>query len=112
VSPAAWPFIGLLRLYRYTLSMLIGRTCRHLPTCSEYMEDAMRAHGAWPGGWIGVARLCRCHPWGTSGFDPVPARLNPAARWYSPWRYGRWRSTEPAVFTCEALPPDGKRPPA
>ena len=84
---------GLIRLYRYTLSPLIGFHCRHLPTCSEYSDDALQRHGLWAGGWMTLGRLCRCHPYGTSGLDFVPAHLHPEARWYLPWRYARWRST-------------------
>jgi putative membrane protein insertion efficiency factor len=93
----------LLRLYRYTLSAFVGRGCRHLPTCSEFMEQAIRQHGFWPGGWVGTARLCRCHPYGTSGYDPVPPALPPAARWWRPWRYGDWRWRRPEGFSCEAV---------
>jgi putative membrane protein insertion efficiency factor len=81
---------GAIRLYRYTLSSLVGRTCRHLPTCSEYADEAIRLHGAWAGFWIGLARFWRCGPFGTHGFDPVPETLPGEARWYRPWRYGRW----------------------
>lgn len=96
----------LIRGYQLSLSMLVGRWCRHLPTCSEYTDEAIRRHGFWPGGWMGTARLCRCNPLGTSGFDPVPKALPQAARWYTPWRYGRWRSVEPPSLTCEPLDPD------
>jgi putative membrane protein insertion efficiency factor len=83
---------GVIRLYRYTLSSLFGRTCRHLPTCSEYADDAIARHGLWAGGWMALARFWRCRPFGSSGLDPVPANLSKNARWYRPWRYGRWRS--------------------
>lgn len=82
--------LGVLRAYQLTLSALIGRRCRHLPTCSEYTADAIRAHGLWAGGWIGLSRIVRCNPFGSNGFDPVPDRLPDSARWYMPWRYGRW----------------------
>jgi putative membrane protein insertion efficiency factor len=84
---------GLIRLYRYSLSGLFGRTCRHLPTCSEYAETAIARFGLWRGAWMGVARFWRCRPLGTSGFDPVPESLPGSVRWYRPWRYGRWGST-------------------
>lgn len=77
--------------YRYSLSSVMGRQCRYLPTCSEYADEAIRRHGAWPGLFMGAARLCRCHPWGDSGFDPVPPDLPPDGRWHTPWRYGVWR---------------------
>jgi uncharacterized protein len=92
------PVATLLRLplrgYGYTLSSLMGRTCRHLPTCSEYMDQALTRHGAWAGGWMGFARLCRCRPGpgGTSGLDFVCERLPDNAHPLLPWRYGRWRS--------------------
>ena len=81
---------GTIRLYQLTLSALIGRTCRHLPTCSDYASEAIERHGVWPGAWMGLARMCRCHPWGTHGYDPVPAGLPAKANPLLPWRYGRW----------------------
>lgn len=68
--------IGLLRLYRYLLSPLLGNNCRFYPSCSEYAEDAVRMHGATQGGWLAVKRVCRCHPWHAGGVDPVPEKLN------------------------------------
>ncbi len=93
-APHLWPrLIGraLIWLYRHTLSPLIGFHCRHLPTCSHYGDEALTRYGLWAGGWMTLARLLRCHPFGTSGIDHVPAVLPPRARWYLPWRYGRWR---------------------
>ena len=63
-----------LRGYKLTLSPLVGRQCRFLPTCSEYMAEALILHGPAQGAWLGVRRLCRCHPLGGSGFDPVPPK--------------------------------------
>jgi putative membrane protein insertion efficiency factor len=83
---------GLVQAYRYTLSPLVGFHCRHLPTCSEYADEALSRFGLWAGGWMTLARLCRCHPLGTSGLDFVPDVLPPGARWFLPWRYGRWTS--------------------
>lgn len=82
---------GLVWLYRHTISMLAGRECRYLPTCSEYADEALARHGLWAGSWMALARICRCHPLGTSGLDFVARELPAAARWYMPWRYGRWR---------------------
>jgi putative membrane protein insertion efficiency factor len=87
---------ALVKLYRVTLSPLIGMDCRYLPTCSEYADHALERHGLWAGGWMTLARLMRCHPWGNSGLDFVPEGKPQAARWYMPWRYGRWRGTNPA----------------
>jgi putative membrane protein insertion efficiency factor len=80
-----------IRAYQLSLSSLAGRTCRYLPTCSAYVDEAIDRHGLWAGGFMGLARICRCHPWGSSGYDPVPARLPPGAAWFRPWRYGDWR---------------------
>lgn len=84
-------------IYRYSLSSFMGRQCRYLPTCSEYADEAISRHGAWPGLFMATARLCRCHPWGGAGYDPVPSERPAGARWFTPWRYGRWR--------CEGEPP-------
>jgi len=81
----------LIWTYRHTLSPLVGYNCRHLPTCSVYGDEAIRRFGLWAGGWMTLARLLRCQPWGTSGIDLVPQTLPSGARWYLPWRYGRWR---------------------
>jgi putative membrane protein insertion efficiency factor len=80
-----------IRLYQLTFSALTGRSCRHLPTCSDYTSEAIDRHGLWAGGWMGVARICRCHPWGTHGYDPVPEVLPGGTHRLLPWRYGRWR---------------------
>ncbi len=70
------PFASLLRgivwLYQKLVSPLLPRSCRYEPTCSHYMRDAIRTHGAVHGTWLGVKRIGRCHPWGSGGFDPVP----------------------------------------
>ena len=61
-----------LRAYKLTLSPLIGRQCRFAPSCSEYAAEALIGHGPWRGGLLAARRVCRCNPWGGSGFDPVP----------------------------------------
>ena len=61
------------RAYKLTLSPWIGRQCRYLPTCSDYAAQALIEHGPLRGGWLAARRLCSCHPWGGSGFDPVPS---------------------------------------
>lgn len=97
----------LIRAYQLTFSGLVGRQCRHLPTCSEYMDEAVQRHGTWPGAWMGLARLCRCGPGGTSGIDLVPDALPASAAWYKPWRFGRWRGVNAPPAACEAGGPDG-----
>lgn len=88
---------GLIIAYRYTLLALIGPRCRHLPNCSDYAEQAVVRFGLWAGSWMVLARILRCQPWGTSGLDFVPDNLPQGARWYLPWRYGRWRGTNEAL---------------
>jgi uncharacterized protein len=88
---------GLIQVYRHTLSGLIGLECRHLPTCSSYADEAISRFGLWAGGWMTLARLGRCHPFGTSGLDFVPASLPGDSCWYLPWRYARWRGTNHAI---------------
>ncbi len=67
-----WPLVILIRFYQYAISPLMGRSCRYLPTCSEYTVDAVQKYGALKGGWLGAKRICRCHPWHPGGYDPVP----------------------------------------
>ena len=81
--------MGFIRLYQLTLSSLIGNSCRHMPTCSEFGYEAIARHGLWAGGWMTFFRVTRCGPGGTSGFDPVPERLEERQVWWKPWRY--WR---------------------
>ena len=83
-------------LYRHTLSPLVGYNCRHLPTCSVYADEAIGRFGLWAGGWMTLARLLRCQPFGTSGIDNVPLAKPEGARWYLPWRFGRWRGVNAA----------------
>lgn len=64
--------IALLRTYQYAISPFLGRRCRYYPSCSEYAVEAVEKYGAIKGGWLGVKRVCRCHPWHPGGYDPVP----------------------------------------
>jgi len=93
---------GAIRVYQLTLSSILGRQCRYLPTCSEYVDEAIRRHGVWAGGWMGVARICRCHPLGGAGFDPPPAATPERAHWLTPWRYGAWRTPPAEMKSAQA----------
>ena len=64
--------VALLRTYQYAISPFLGRRCRYYPSCSEYAVEAVEKYGAIKGGWLGVKRVCRCHPWHPGGYDPVP----------------------------------------
>ena len=80
---AGWParmiLIGLIRLYRVTLSGMLGGQCRFEPTCSHYGEQAIRSHGAVRGSVMAAGRILRCQPFGKAGYDPVPpSRWDPA----------------------------------
>ncbi|MEO1291804.1 MAG: membrane protein insertion efficiency factor YidD [Pseudomonadota bacterium] len=63
-----------IHIYRGAISPLIGSNCRYHPTCSAYALEALERHGPFRGCWLIARRLTRCHPWGGSGFDPVPPR--------------------------------------
>lgn len=64
----------VIRFYQLVVSPLLPAHCRYWPTCSNYAKTAIHDHGALAGGWLAVRRLGRCHPWGGSGYDPVPER--------------------------------------
>ncbi len=66
------PALLLLRLYQVSISPVFRGSCRHLPSCSEYAREAVERHGAMRGLWLALRRLMRCHPLGSSGYDPVP----------------------------------------
>lgn len=74
--------IAAVRGYQLTLSPLFAGSCRHVPSCSQYMIEAVRSHGSRRGAWLGIRRLARCHPFGSSGWDPVPEAA-PSGRHYS-----------------------------
>ena len=64
--------LGLIRFYQYAISPMLPPRCRYQPTCSQYAIEAVRKYGALQGGWLAAKRIGRCHPWGGSGYDPVP----------------------------------------
>lgn len=69
-----FPFLLLVRLYQLVLSPLMPATCRFDPTCSAYMIEALQVHGLFRGGYLGIKRILSCHPWGKTGYDPVPKK--------------------------------------
>lgn len=75
--------LALVRFYQIAISRPLhilagpGSGCRFTPTCSQYFIEAVQLHGAWKGGLLGLRRLLRCHPWGPTGYDPVPPKPQP-----------------------------------
>ena len=65
-------FLLPVYFYRVFISPLTPPSCRFTPTCSQYMVEAVLKYGIFKGGWLGIKRILRCHPWGGSGYDPVP----------------------------------------
>jgi putative membrane protein insertion efficiency factor len=76
VSSPARIALALIRVYKIVLSPLFAGSCRYLPGCADYMTESIMRHGFVRGGWLGTRRLCRCHPFGGHGYDPVPQSLN------------------------------------
>jgi len=80
ISGVSWLLTKLIRFYQLAISPWLKMAggghgvCRHVPTCSHYGIEAIKAHGAFKGCWLTFRRLLRCHPWGTHGYDPVPKR--------------------------------------
>ena len=72
MSPLAHLIALPVRAYRLILSPWVGHNCRYQPTCSTYALEALDRHGALKGAWLAARRIGRCHPWGSSGYDPVP----------------------------------------
>lgn len=64
--------IRLITFYQLSLSLLLGNQCRFYPTCSQYTKEAIQVHGSLKGSWLGMRRICSCHPWHAGGYDPVP----------------------------------------
>ncbi len=73
-SVLVYPFIFLIRFYQGAISPFTPATCRYQPTCSSYSIEALQKHGLVLGGWLALKRICSCHPWGGSGYDPVPQK--------------------------------------
>ncbi|MCA0932073.1 membrane protein insertion efficiency factor YidD [Lutimonas saemankumensis] len=69
-----YPFLLLIRFYQVAISPYTPASCRYSPTCSQYAVEALQVHGLFRGGWLAVKRIFSCHPWGGSGYDPVPPK--------------------------------------
>jgi len=76
MTPLAWIVSLPVRFYRVVFSPWVGHGCRFQPTCSAYSMEALERHGAIKGTWLTIRRIGRCHPWGSSGYDPVPGTTN------------------------------------
>ncbi len=74
MNPIRFFFIFLVKIYQYAISPLLPRGCRHIPSCSQYTIEAINEWGPFKGTWLGIKRISKCHPWGTSGYDPVPKK--------------------------------------
>ena len=70
-----FPFILLIRFYQSAISPYLPATCRYHPTCSQYSIEALEKHGLFFGSYLAVRRILSCHPWGKSGYDPVPEKF-------------------------------------
>ncbi len=68
----AFPFIVIIRFYQLVISPWLGPKCRYTPTCSQYALEAFKKYGPFKGFWLALKRVSSCHPWGDSGYDPVP----------------------------------------
>ena len=66
-----FPLVILIKFYQYAISPWLGKNCRYEPTCSHYTLEALKVHGLFKGGFLGIKRIMSCHPWGGSGYDPV-----------------------------------------
>lgn len=73
-SPLVRAAVLLIRLYQHSLSLMIGPCCRFYPTCSQYTLEAIEEWGVCRGVWLGLKRICRCHPLNPGGYDPVPRK--------------------------------------
>ena len=66
--------IFLIRFYQKIISPILPNVCRYKPSCSEYFIEALQIHGVFRGTFLGIKRILKCHPWGGSGYDPVPQK--------------------------------------
>jgi uncharacterized protein len=71
IIPVSYLLIALAKVYQLFLSPYLPNACRYSPTCSVYFIEAIKKYGPFKGGWMGLKRIGRCHPWGGHGHDPV-----------------------------------------
>lgn len=71
-NPLTLILVGVIRFYQMSISPMLPASCRFTPTCSQYAVEALRKHGFLKGIYLTIRRILRCHPWGGSGYDPVP----------------------------------------
>lgn len=64
-----------IKIYQYVISPFLPKSCRHIPSCSNYAIEALKVHGVFRGFWLGFKRVLKCNPWGTEGYDPVPPKM-------------------------------------
>ena len=69
-----YPFLFLIKVYQTIISPIFPSTCRYNPTCSHYAKEALNTYGLFKGSWLALKRIGSCHPWGGSGYDPVPKK--------------------------------------
>lgn len=74
-----------VKIYQWLISPLLPRSCRYVPTCSEYAIEALKVHGPLKGLFLGTKRILSCHPWGGHGYDPVPPRGTPL------FKFKKWK---------------------
>ncbi|OUU19436.1 MAG: membrane protein insertion efficiency factor YidD [Flavobacteriaceae bacterium TMED48] len=67
-----FPLVLLIKGYQLLISPLLPPSCRYQPTCSQYAKEALNKYGLFKGGWLAIKRISKCHPWGGSGYDPIP----------------------------------------
>lgn len=75
-------FLALIKFYQIAISPLIAPRCRYIPTCSQYSLEAIQSFGAIKGSYLAINRICRCHPWGGVGYDPIPINLKKLCYFY------------------------------
>lgn len=76
VKLISWIILIPVYFYKFAISPFTPASCRHVPTCSTYAVEAVKVHGPFKGFWLASKRIAHCHPWGTSGYDPVPPKAD------------------------------------